>query len=82
MSKIMFVDDELDVLDMTEQILLKEGHEVIIASNGTECLEILKNEKPDLILLDVMMPKIDGWTVCKKIKTNKETKDIPVVTQI
>ena len=76
---IMIVDDEPDTIDLTRKILSKEGHQIIEAISGTECLEILKNEKPDLILLDVMVPNENGWEICKKIKTNDETKDIPVV---
>lgn len=75
----MVVDDELGVLRTIKLALESEGFEVIEASSGKECLEKLDGEKPDLILLDVMMPKIDGWEVCKKIKENEKTASIPVV---
>lgn len=78
-SKILMVDDDLDLVDSTRMILSLEGYEMLVAESGTECLEILKNEKPDLILLDIEMPKMDGWEVCKKIKTDEKTWDIPVV---
>ena len=79
MSKILIVDDAPDIVDMTSRVLLKDGHEMMVAGDGEECLEILKKDRPDLILLDIMIPKIDGWDVCKIIKTDKKTKDIPVV---
>ncbi len=79
MAKILFVDDEPDLIFLVTKMLKKEGYGVATAYSGEECLEILKKEKPDLILLDVMMQGIDGWEVCKKIKENKQTKNIPVV---
>ena len=78
MAKIMVVDDEPDLIFLVRKILEKEGHEVIEADGGKECLEKLKTERPDLILLDVMMPDIDGWEVSKRIKADKELKSIPI----
>ena len=78
MSMIMIVDDEPRILFLVRIMLEKKGYNVVEAKNGEECLEKLKEEKPDLILLDVMMPGEDGWEICKKIKTNENTKDIPV----
>lgn len=72
------MDDEDGVLYLISTILKKAGHEAITASSGEECLEMLKTEKPDLILMDVMMPGMDGHDTCKRIKGNKETKSIPV----
>lgn len=74
----MLVDDEEGVLYLISTILKKAGHEVVTASSGEECLEILKTEKPDLILLDVMMPGMDGHDTCKVIKTSEEYRPIPV----
>jgi CheY-like chemotaxis protein len=79
MSKIMVVDDEQDIRFVIGKMLEKEGYEVIEASSGEESLEILKETKPDLILLDVMMPGLDGWETCAKIKLMKEINQIPVV---
>lgn len=79
MNKIMIVDDEPGVIGMAKLALQNEGFEVIEASSGKECLKKLKEEKPDLILLDAMMPEIDGWKVCKLIKENEKTRSIPVV---
>lgn len=77
--KIMLVDDEPGILLTERKMLEKEGYEVIEASSGGECLEKLKSVKPDLILMDVMMPEMDGWETTKIIKEGDDTKDIPVV---
>lgn len=77
--KIMLVDDEPDIRLIEKIILEKAEYEVIETESGEECLERLKNEKPDLILLDVMMPGINGWETAKRIKEDESTKDIPVI---
>lgn len=77
--KIMLVDDEPDILLVERTILKKEGHEIIEVESGEECLERLETEKPDMILLDVMMPGIGGWETGKLIKENESTRDIPVI---
>jgi len=79
MAKILLVDDEPEIRFLTRMMLEKAGYEVIEARDGDECWMKLNEEKPDLILLDIMMPGDDGWVVCRKIKGAKETKDIPVV---
>lgn len=79
MAKILFVDDEPDLVFLVTKMLENDGYGVATASSGEECLKMLKKEKPDLILLDIMMRGIDGWEVCKKIKEDKRTKDIPAV---
>ncbi len=79
MAKILVVDDEPDIVNIVERILKKHGFETMGAYSGEETLNILKKEKPDLILLDIMMPGMDGWETAKKIKENPETKDIPIV---
>ncbi len=77
--KIMLVDDEPDVLLVERTILKKEGHEIIEVESGEECLKRLETEKPDMVLLDVMMPGIGGWETGKLIKENESTRDIPVI---
>lgn len=77
--KIMIVDDEEEIRYIEERILKKAGYEVITAKNGRECFENLKNVRPDLIFMDVMMPEMDGWEITKLIKEDDDTKDIPVV---
>lgn len=75
MAKIMAVDDEPDTIKLIERILKGAGHEFVGCSSGKGCLKKLKKEKPDLILLDVMMPEMDGWEVYRRIKkANKEQR--------
>jgi len=78
-ERILVVDDDQDIVEMLADILELEGFHTISAFNGEEALEKTKAEKPDLILLDIMMPDIDGFEVCEKLKDDSETKDIPVV---
>ncbi|MFQ5975657.1 MAG: PleD family two-component system response regulator [Candidatus Hydrothermarchaeales archaeon] len=78
MAKVLLTDDEPTIVFLTKKILEKEGHEVVVAENGEECMGMLKNDRPDLILLDVMMPGESGWEVCRKIKEDEKTRDIPV----
>lgn len=78
-TKIMVVDDEPDTVDLVALVLEGEGYEIMPAYNGREALDMLNDIKPDLILLDIMMPDIDGWDVYQSICENEKTKDIPVV---
>lgn len=77
--KILVVDDEPDLLDLTSSILRSAGYEVIEATTGNDCLRIAREEYPDLILLDVNLPDINGIDVCKKIKTSPEFVDTFVI---
>jgi len=67
-SKIMVVDDDANICELLRLYLEKEGFDAVIAPNGMKALEMFDNEKPDLILLDVMMPQLDGWQVCREIR--------------
>ncbi len=78
MKKIMIVDDEETLRTVVKKILEKGGYDIIEAADGRDCLEKLKGVKPDLILLDVMMPEMNGWEVCKEIRENPDTQDIIV----
>lgn len=78
-KQILVVDDELFLIRSIEFLLRREGYEVITASNGDEALKIVAQEKPDLIFLDIMMPEVDGFEVCRMIKNQPETKDIYIV---
>jgi len=75
----MVVDDEPDVADLLSLMLESQGYEVISAYGGNECLEKLEHEIPDLILLDLIMPDIDGWEVLNRIRQDDRLKSIPVV---
>ncbi|MFH1823801.1 MAG: response regulator [Candidatus Firestonebacteria bacterium] len=79
MAKILIAEDEKDITFIIDTALKKAGYETILAYDGEEALEKAINEKPDLILLDIMMPKMDGFTVNTKLKENEKTKDIPVI---
>ena len=78
MAKILLVDDEPEIVVLTKMMLEKAGYEVNVAKDSAECFERLKEEKPDLILMDIMMPGDDGWVTCRKIKENEKTKDVLV----
>ncbi len=79
MPKILVVDDELDILEIIRHALNKEGFEVHIAANGFQALEQTRKIKPDLILMDVMMPVMDGMEACRQLKEDNDTKNIPIV---
>ncbi len=78
MAKVLVVDDDESVLYLTELVLKNAGYEVVLAKDSKECFEKISKDKPDAILLDVMMPGDDGWEVCRKLKKDEKTKDIPV----
>ena len=78
-TKILVVDDEHDMLIMSRIRLEKSGYTVITASNGNECIEKAIEEKPSAILLDVLLSGKSGYEVCKSLKANAKTKDIPVI---
>lgn len=75
-SKILVVDDEQSIVDIIAYNLNKEHFDVICAEDGEKALELFKTENPDLILLDIMMPKVDGYKVCQIIR---QTSDVPVI---
>jgi len=77
-KKILVVDDEGDILHFLELVLREKGYEVATASSGHEALTRAQMAKPDLILLDIMMPQMDGWEVLKLLRVDDETSDIPV----
>jgi len=79
MAKILVVDDEIQLIELVQIRLEADGYEVITANDGEEGLEKAKSEKPDLILLDVMMPKMDGYQACSLLKNDEQTKNIPVI---
>lgn len=79
MAKILIAEDERDIRDLITFTLRFAGHEVLGTSNGEEALETALKEVPDLILLDVRMPRMTGYEACKQIKANKKTGHIPVV---
>ena len=77
-KKILVVDDEDDILHFLELVLREKGYDVATASGGHEALTKAQIERPNLILLDIMMPQMDGWEVLKLLRVDDETADIPV----
>ncbi|MCK4532819.1 response regulator [bacterium] len=78
-KRILVIEDEPDVLKMTVFRLKKTGHEILVAVDGAEGLEMAEKEKPDLIFLDLNLPVLDGGEVCRRIKANESLKKIHVI---
>lgn len=78
-KKVLIADDEEDVKAVLQMFLQSRGYDVITAYDGLDAIDQVNREKPDLVLLDIMMPMIDGFEVCRKIKANPDTNPIPVV---
>ena len=77
-KKILVVDDEDDILNFLELVLQEKGYEVMTANGGQEALTQAQMAKPDLVLLDIMMPQMDGWEVLKLLRVEDETANVPV----
>jgi len=78
-GKILVVDDEAYLLQILDFSLGAEGYEVVTAEDGEQAIQKAKSEQPDLIVLDIMMPKIDGYEACRKLKQDPAMKDVPVI---
>jgi CheY-like chemotaxis protein/MinD-like ATPase involved in chromosome partitioning or flagellar assembly len=78
-EKLLIVDDEADTLRLVALMLERQGYEVLTAINGSAALEVISQEKPDLVLLDVMMPEMDGYEVARRLRADPETDDIPII---
>jgi len=78
-KRIVYVEDHADMIDLVKLILEPKGFEVIGAIGGREGVETIQRERPDLVLLDLMMPDMDGWEVHRRMKTDQHLKDIPVI---
>ncbi|HHS97811.1 MAG TPA: response regulator [Chloroflexi bacterium] len=79
MTKILVAEDEKDIRELIAFTLRFAGYDVVLANNGAEALQKVAEERPALILLDVRMPKMTGYEVCRRLKENPQTEDIPVV---
>jgi len=77
--KILVVDDDQECLEFAESVLTRAGYEVVTATNGCDGLEKAKAERPDLIILDVLMPERDGWDTCDDLRSAEETRRVPIV---
>jgi CheY-like chemotaxis protein/MinD-like ATPase involved in chromosome partitioning or flagellar assembly len=78
-EKILIVDDDMETLRLVGLMLQRQGYQIVAASNGTQALGLTRNEKPDLIVLDVMMPDMDGYEVTRQLRQDKDTVDIPII---
>lgn len=79
MARILVVDDEPDMVEMIKAALESASHKVIAAFNGKEGIEKARKEKPDAIVMDIMMPEKDGFVTCKELKGDPACKDIPIL---
>lgn len=79
MSTVLLVEDSLPTREMISEILIEHGLKVGVASDGLEALGILKKKQFDLVVLDIVMPHMNGYEVCRRIKSDPKTKDLPVV---
>jgi DNA-binding response OmpR family regulator len=79
MAKIVLAEDERDIRDLITFTLQFAGHEVIPTANGAEAVEAVRREQPDIVLMDVRMPRLTGYEACRQLKADESTKDIPVV---
>jgi two-component system, OmpR family, response regulator VicR len=78
-QSIVYIEDDIEMIDLVKLILSRRGFEVKGAHGGREGLDVVQHERPDLILLDLMMPDVDGWDVYQQLKANEGTRDIPVI---
>lgn len=78
-KKILVVDDQVDLVKTIQFALEMEGYEVLVSYNGEDALNQARRENPDLILLDIMLPKLDGYKVCRLLKFDEQFKHIPIL---
>lgn len=78
-KRVVCIEDEPEMIDLVSLILSRKGFDVTGANGGREGLEAIEREKPDLVLLDLMMPDMDGWEVYQQMKASEATKNIPVI---
>lgn len=77
--KILVADDEKDIRRLISFVLQKNGYNVVEAVNGAQAIQIAKTENPDIVLLDVMMPQVDGFEVCRQLRSNPATNKTPIL---
>jgi DNA-binding response OmpR family regulator len=78
-KRLVYIEDEIEMIDLVRLILGRKGFEVVGANGGQEGLELVRNQPPDLVLLDLMMPDLDGWEVFQQLKADEATRQIPVI---
>jgi len=78
-AKILVVDDEIEIRQLLQEILTRAGYQVITAADGRDALPMTLTDKPDLIITDIRMPRLDGLTLCRALRTQKDTQHIPIL---
>ena len=78
-KRILVVDDEIYIVHILEFSLTMEGYSILTASNGEEALRVIDSERPDLVVLDIMMPKLDGYEVCRRLRQDEQFQELPVI---
>ena len=78
-GRVLVVEDERDVAELLRYNLGKEGYDVVVAATGTEAVRQAHEARPDLVLLDIMVPQLNGWEICRRLKQDTETRAIPVI---
>lgn len=78
-AKILVVDDEAEIRQVLQEVLTRAGYQVITANDGRDALPLTLTDSPDLIITDIRMPRLDGLTLCRALRTNKDTAHIPVL---
>ncbi len=79
MKKILCIEDDIDMLELFSVLLSKHGFNVKMATKGQDGLDLIRQDKPDLVILDIMMPVMDGWQVYQQMKDDETTRDIPTI---
>jgi DNA-binding response OmpR family regulator len=77
--RVVYIEDEPEMIDLVRLILSRRGYEIIGANGGREGLDMVRQQTPDLVLLDLMMPDMDGWDVYQQMKADEHTQNIPVI---
>src|SRR5262245_3832532 len=78
-GRVLVVEDEPDVADLIRYNLAKEGYEVAVAPSGADALAIVRETHPEVVLLDIMIPQLNGWEVCRRLKQDPDTRAIPII---
>jgi len=80
MTTILVVDDERNIIDLAEMYLVKDGYQVLRAGDGREALDVIQRERPDLVVLDIMLPRVDGWEVCRRLRSQGDHTPVIMLT--
>src|SRR5687768_4948721 len=79
MAHVMIVDDEPEIVQLVSKLMESRGHRVTTGRDGQEALDLVEKERPDVLILDLMLPKVDGFEVCKRLKAAEATRTLPIV---